>query len=612
MPYRSLHDEGVSDRLLKTQLARALILIPFLVLITIFFRYQVLHTTEYSLHSEENRLRRIELPPPRGLITDRNGRVLAENIPAYSIELYPQPLDSMRIALEKLSELLGLSVSQQEQLVQKYRQRSQSPLRVVTDIDEKIQAVLEEHRSEFPGIHLRSDMKRSYVYGEILAHVLGYVGEITDSEMESARYQDYTLGSLVGRSGIEAQYENLLHGKRGVKFIEVDASGRDLGPFLDRQPILPERGRDLQLTIDIRLQQAMYEILDTVDIGSMVAMDPNTGEILALASKPDFDPNRLSSGISSDEWRQLLFHPNKPFLNRVIQGNYPPGSTFKPFTAMLGAELGYIGPDVRSLEVVCHGGLQYGKRFFKCWQAGGHGKIGFHQAVEQSCDTFFYQLGIKIGLEAFCRYGKESGYFEKTGIDLPNEESGLVPDENWFNRNYGRGNWGPGNVLNLSIGQGEISLSPLQLTAMYASICTNGKRYRPHLLMGEPERYRMPDAVFSPQNIAILHVPLTDVVNGPLGTARGSRLWGQEKQLAGKTGTSQNPHGEDHALFVGIYPADAPEIVISVVVEHGLHGSSSARLVRDLVLRYIEYRQTEQQEELALHPDLRSAGEIHR
>ena len=600
MPYKSLRDESISDRLFRSQLARAAFLVPFLVLIAIFFRYQVLHTTEYSLHSEENRLRRIELPPPRGLITDRNGKVLAENIPAYSVELYPQPLDSMRLALERMSPVLGLAGSQQEQLIQKYRQHSQGPLQVATDIDDKTLAVLEEHRSEFPGIHLRSDMKRSYVYGRTLAHILGYVGEITDSEMENPRFLDYTLATLVGRSGIEAQYENLLHGTRGVKFMEVDARGRELGPFQNRQTILPERGQDLQLTIDVRLQLAMYEIIDTVKIGSMVAIDPNSGEILAMVSKPDFDPNRLSSGISADEWRQLLFHPNKPFLNRIIQGNYPPGSTFKPLTAMIGAELGYVGSELRSLEVVCRGGIQYGKRFFKCWVAGGHGKIGFHQAVAQSCDTFFYQLGIKIGLVEFCRYGRESGYFEKTGVDLPNEESGLIPDVNWFNRNYGRGNWGPGNVLNLAIGQGEISLSPLQLAEIYCTICADGRRYRPHLLMGEVDHFRVPDAIFSPENIKILRSPLTDVVNGSLGTARGSRLWGQEKLMGGKTGTSQNPHGDDHGLFVGFYPADEPEIVVCAVVEHGLHGSTTARFVKELVLRYIEYRQAEQQERIAL------------
>lgn len=599
MPYRGLHEESVSDRLLKAQVAKVIFLVPFLLLLTVFFRYQVLHTTEYSLHSEENRLRRIELPPPRGLITDRNGMVLAENIPSYSIELYPQPIDSMRIALERLAVLLNLDPGKQEQLVQKYRLRTQSPLRVATDIDEKTLAVVEEHRSEFPGIFIRSDMKRSYVYGEKLAHILGYVGEINENELEDERYKDYIMGSLIGRSGIEAQYESLLHGERGAKFVEVDARGRELGPFRDKPPILPVKGEDIQLTIDLRLQEAMHRIMEPVEIGVMVAMGPNNGEILAMVSKPDFDPNRLSSGISGAEFRELLFHPNKPFLNRAIQGLYPPGSTFKVFTALVGADLDFIKPEGKGLEITCRGGLQFGRRFFGCWKAGGHGKMDYNQAIVQSCDTYFYQLGIKIGLERFCQYGKESQFFEKTGIDLPNEESGLIPDEIWYNRNYGRDNWGPGNMLNLAIGQGEISMSPLQLADLYAAICNAGKRFRPHLLKGKVENYRLADIDFAPEHIEMLREPLTGVVNSPLGTARGSRLWGHERKMAGKTGTSQNPHGDDHGLFVGFYPADEPEIVASAVVEHGLHGSTVARYVRDLILAYIEIKAGLAQSEVA-------------
>ncbi|HUU30335.1 MAG TPA: penicillin-binding protein 2 [archaeon] len=599
MTYRSLQDESISNRLLKAQLAKFLFLLPFFILLIIFFRYQVLHTTQYSLHSEENRLRRIELPPPRGLITDRSGRVLAENIPSYSIECYPQPVDSMRIVLEKLSVLLNLDKGQQEQLIQKYLQRRQSPLRVATDIDKKTLAVVEEHNSEFPGILIRSDMKRSYVYGEQLAHVLGYVGEITETELEQERYQNYTIGTFIGRSGIESQYEDLLHGVRGIKFIEVDARGRELGPFIDRQPIPPVRGQDIQLTIDIRLQEAMYQLMETVEIGAMVALNPNSGEVLAMVSKPSFDPNRLSSGISGEEWRQLLFHPNKPFLNRAIQGTYPPGSTFKVFIALVGAELGLIKADGTGQITLCRGGLQYGSRFFKCWKPGGHGKMDYYQAIVQSCDTFFYQLGSKIGLENLSRYGKMSHFFEKSGIDLPNEESGMIPDEKWYDQNYGRGNWGPGNVLNLSIGQGEISLSPLQLVNLYAFVSTDGKRLRPHLLLQDIDNYRLPDLDFKPQNIELLRLPLTGVVNEELGTARGSKLYGQSRQLAGKTGTSQNPHGDDHALFVGFFPADKPEIAIATVVEHGLHGSTVARYVRDLVLAYIDLKEEEKRQEVA-------------
>jgi len=600
MSIRSLQDESVSDRLRKAQVAQIFFVLPFLLLISVFFRYQVLHTSEYQLHSEENRLRRIELPPPRGLILDRNGAVLAENIPAYSLEIYPLPVDSMTILLHRLAPLLDLDPEQQEQLIEDFRRHRTTPLKVSGNIDQKTLAVVEEHRNELPNIHLRSDMKRHYVLGEAVAHVLGYVGEINDREMEQERYKDYSMGSLIGRSGIESQYEHDLHGRQGIKFVEVDVRGRELGPFQDRPPLLPEPGKDLQLTIDSRLQQAMASIMDTVAIGAMVAMDPNSGEILAMVSRPSFDPNNLSAGISSRELRQLLFHPDKPFLNRTIQGVYPPGSTFKVFTAMAGAELGYIHPDYSGLEVVCRGGLQYGRRFFKCWESGGHGRVNLFSAIVLSCDTFFYQLGIKIGLDKFCEMGRQSGIFDKTGIDLPNEERGLIPDESWYNRTHGKGNWGPGNVLNLSIGQGEISMTPLEIASLYAAVATGGKRYRPHLVRGDIRQFRLPDLMFQPENIRMLMAPLSGVINDESrGTARGSRLFGHELHMGGKTGTAQNPHGEDHGLFVGIYPMEAPEIVVSIVIEFGGHGSATARLVRDLVLEYIRLKDLDNQKSLA-------------
>ena len=610
MSLRGMQEESVSDRLVKAQFAQVFFLIPFLILVVIFFGHQVLHTSEYSLHSEENRLRRIDLTPPRGLITDRNGQVMAENVPSYSIQFYPQPLDSMRIAIKKLAPLLKLSIPQQEQLLEKYRQLNLNPLTVAMDINQKTLAVVEERRSEFPGIFIRSEMKRSYVYGDQLAHVLGYVGEITDKELERERYKDYLLGSRIGRSGIEAQYEDILRGERGVKFIEIDARGRELGPFQTRAPILPKRGRDIQLTIDIRLQQAMYKITEQVEIGAMVALDPNSGEVLAMLSKPSFDPNLLTVGISGDQWRKMQYHPKKPFINRAIQGNYPPGSTFKLFTALMGLELGHIQGDGTGLKVRCRGGLQYGERYFKCWEQSGHGNIGYHQAIVQSCDTYFYQLGIKIGLEKFCEFGKQSGFFNRTGIDLPNEEAGFIPDINWYNRNYGIGNWGPGNVLNLAIGQGEISVTPLELAYVYAYLCTTGKRYRPHMLLEDKEKYHLPPLKIALEKLELLRAPLTGVVNEPKGTARGSRLWGHSRKLAGKTGTSQNPHGEDHALFVGFFPADEPEIVAAIVVEHGQHGSTYARLVRDLMLAYIDISERDKTaRELALDRDQPSIAE---
>lgn len=602
MPYRSLQNESVSDRLIKAQVAQFFFLLPFLALIAMFFRYQVLHTSEYLLHSEENRLRRIELPPPRGLILDRNGVVLAENVPSYSLEIYPLPTDSMRMLIDRLAPLLDLDLEKREQLIESYRRHRSSPLRISGDINQKILAVVEEHRNELANIHIRSDMKRHYVLGPGLAHVLGYVGEITDRELEQERFKDYSMGNLVGRSGIEAQYQETLHGRQGVKFVEVDARGRELGPFQGRPPLLPVPGQDLQLTIDVRFQKAMVAIMDTIKIGAMLAIDPNNGEILAMVSKPSFDPNRLSAGISGREWRQLLFHPDKPFYNRSIQGVYPPGSTFKVFTTLAGFELGHIRPDGSGIEATCRGGLQFGRRFFKCWERGGHGRVNYHSAIVRSCDTFFYQLGIKIGLEKFCEIGAKSELFDRTGIDLPNEERGLIPDVNWYNRNYGRGNWGPGNVLNLSIGQGEISMTPIQMAEMYVAIVNGGKRFRPHLLLGDTGKSRLPDLIFKPEYIRMLMAPLSGVINEDQGTARGSRLWGHSLHMGGKTGTSQNSHGDDHGLFVGIYPMESPEIVVGIVVEFGLSGSATARLVRDFILEYIKIKELDSPKLAAVSP----------
>ncbi len=570
-----------------------LVSVIFALVILRLFTLQVLEGARYRDLSEENRIRVEVLTAPRGEIRDRKGRMLADCVPSFTVTLDPfdkaYTRDPARLdtTLAALAPILGVDAETLRQKIQKERKVSFLPIRLRRNVDKKSVAFVSEHRDQLPGVQVESEPLRRYPLGLMASHLLGYVGEISDKELVNPAYAEYLSGDLIGRMGIERRYETVLRGKDGKRFVEVNAMGRK-GDFLgEKHPILPRRGTNLTLTIDLDVQRAAEEAFEPGARGAVVALDPRTGEVLALASKPNYDPNEFSMGITQERWNQLSSGGNYPLFNRAIQAAYPPGSTIKPFTALAGLEAGavlagtYFGSS-------CTGEFRFGSRLFGCWKHEGHGGLAMHDAIVRSCDVYFYQLGLRIGLERLAAYMSKLGLSEKTGIDLPQERRGLFPDAGWYDRRFGAGRWSRGIILNLAIGQGEVTLTPIKLAQLAAFIANGGTLWRPHLIRSvgsEPEspgdslRQVVP---VSERSLATIRSAMASVVNDPQGTGGQARL--DSIAVAGKTGTAQNPHGDDHALFICFAPAEAPRIAVAVLVENAGHGSTAAAPIARKVL----------------------------
>ena len=549
------------------------------------------HTYLYT-QSENNRVRVQPIIPKRGMVYDRDHRVLITNRASYTLSLIPAEMDR-NTTIGSLSRLLALSPDEVERRLRKSLVTRYQPVLIDRDIGFDKVAVLEEQNEAYPGVAYRKDQVREYIGGLGSECFTGYVGEISAEEIDNLDRTIYSAGRVIGKAGIEKTYDRDLRGLEGTDYVEVTAAGQTLGMLEDYRHVLPTPGSDMVLTIDIDIQRAADSAFGDFCCGAAVVIDPRNGEILAMVSKPPNDANIFSGVISDSLWRTILADPNNPLLNRPLNGLYPPGSTYKLVLAGATLEQGII--DRNTLLTSCVGGYRFGNRFFRCWEAGGHGRLPVVRAIEQSCDVFFYQLGYKLGLDEFYKYSQACGFGKRTGIDLPKESSGNVPSEDWYNERLGRRQWTQAVLLNLGIGQGELLVTPLQLAQFYCGLANNGKVYKPHLLrsiigpdgretsQGGELSFTLP---FSQGTLEILKEGLIAVVNGPGGTARGSRL--PNVTIAGKTGTAQNPHGEDHAWFVGFAPAERPEIVACVLVENAGHGSTySAPPVRDIIKVYM-------------------------
>ena len=573
-------------RNVRARIAKIFISCAVLLLALIAMQLQVFQTSKYRLHSDRNRLRKISIPAPRGLIMDRRGKLLAENIPSYSLYLIPFHGDSAGKVLRRLEEVLPLNEDRKKELERRLAQNSFSPVKVADNVDIRVRSFLEEHKGLIPGLLIRSEPLRYYRYGRELSHVIGYVGETTLSDRDKLSNIPVDEWGFVGRDGLELYYEGLLRGRAGTYYVEVDAREREIGMFRGREPVKPQRGTDIKLTIDLDLQLEAYRLFPEDRKGVFLCLDPRNGEIRALVSLPDYDPNTFVTGISSVVWKEMVDDPGSPFFNRVTQAGYPPGSTFKPAIALMALEKGIV--DLKFKEPLpCRGGIQFGNRWFHCWKEEGHGTLDLYQAIVQSCDSYFYQLGNRIGLEGILDGARMLGFSAVTGTDLPNEARGFVPDIEWYDRRYGKGGWGKGVALNLSIGQGELLVTPLQLAAFYSMIANGGNPVRPHLVEwtgASVERSnKMPENLFKP-----LQQALAGVVAEEKGTARHAGLVAGV-EMAGKTGTAQNPHGDDHSIFVGYAPVTDPEVLAVAIVEGAGHGSSvAAPLVGRLLRRYFE------------------------
>lgn len=566
--------------------ARIALLTVLAVLVGAFFKMQVLHSTAYTLRSEENRLRAIPIPAPRGAIYDRDGRVIAESVPGYSISLLPGPVDSVTAALRRIAPYLDLGPDRQESLLARFKEFPYQPLVLVDDATFEQVSTIEERRPEFRRAVVEMQPRRYYPYGPLFAHAVGYVGEISEAELASDSFAGYDAGRIVGKSGVEKEYEKVLGGTPGVRYVEVDARGSVVSEFGPRPTVPPEPGQDLTLGLDARLQQEADSLFPQDKRGAVVALDPRTGEVLLFYSRPSYDPNDFVGGISSELWRRLRDDPARPLLNRVTGAAYPPGSTWKPVLATIA-----MRDDVANIHShmpsPCRGALRYGNRLFRCWKPEGHGDLDMSGAIQQSCDVFFYQLGLEVGLDPMLEGATKLGFGRRTGIDLPYEETGMIPpSRSWYNQRYGKYGWTESVVLNLAIGQGENDETPLRQAYFYAALATGSSPIVPHLL--RDESFQRNHAAWSlglseSERQDLVHA-LERVVNEPGGTAYAHRL--ERWTIAGKTGTAQNPHGDPHSWFVAFAPAEHPEIVLAALVENG-HPDNSTSLAVPLATRLI-------------------------
>jgi penicillin-binding protein 2 len=562
------------------------------ILVTAFFHTQVVTGKAYAMRSEENRLRPIVIPAPRGTILDRNGEVVATSITGYSVSILPGDSATIHSTLQDLAPFLGLSANDVAVLFQRRNARPNDLLEVTQGATFSQAAAIEERRAAFPNLLVVERPRRYYPAGPAIGHMIGYVGEISERELQLPKYKDagYRQGQLIGKSGIEAQYELMLGGKDGARFVEVDAMGRVVDPRSTVGAVSPTPGKTLHLTLDLELQKYIHSIFPDTMMGAVVALVPSTGEVLALYSHPNYDPNDFVGRIPGNLWRELNTDPMKPLLDRTVNALYPPASTWKTATALIGIQRGMVTA-TSHMPIPCTGGMLYAGRYARCWNRAGHGSLDLAHAIEKSCNVYFYQLGIRIGLAELTRSGTRLGFSRKTGIDLPNEKSGIFPTGiDWLKRRFGY--VAPSDVMSLAIGQGPNQQSVLRQSYFYSAIAGNGTAPRPHLvaddsLRVDDDKHPALDLNLSRTGLSALWQGLS-LVTEQDGTAVQSSL--ARYKLYGKTGTAQNPQGPDHGWFVGFAgpPNGNPEVVVGVIVEHGLHGDAAAPLAAKVANFYLD------------------------
>ncbi len=562
--------------------ARWVLSLAFALLIGAFFRTQILQHDKYQLRAETNRLRAIPLEPPRGAILDRNGETIAENLPGFAVKLFAASRDSLRAVLERFAAVEPLDSAMMDDIERRWQAARYQPVVVYGDATFETISRLEERRALLPGLIIQSEPKRFYPYGKAVAHLVGYVGEVTEHDLETGRYPGADAGSIVGKSGLERQYDSVLRGRTGVRYVEVNARGRLVRDNVGSAMLPPDPGAPLLTTIDLPLQRFIDSIWPAGMRGAMIAMTPK-GEIRALYSAPSYDPNLFVGGIATADWRALNDNTDKPLLNRAINGGYPPASPFKLATAAMGLKRGLI--DLHShMPLPCTGGYRLGNRIFRCWKKDGHGSLDLIGAVAQSCDVYFYQLGQKLGLDNMLADGVALGFSGRTGVDLPSEQASLYPASNaYFDKHYGPRNWSPpATVLNFSIGQGENTQTLINMVQFYQGLAGDGIERPPYVVQpraGVPVQ----DMGLTPEQLDGLRRALIAVLER--GTGGRSRQEGI--QIAGKTGTAQNSHGKDHGWFIGFAPAEKPVLVVGAIMEAAEHGSVVGPYVTKVLARYI-------------------------
>ena len=611
MAYRTPVGDSSSDSRIFKRRANVAALICILMIAGLFVRLAKLQIVEYahfSNLSENNRVRLMALPPNRGLIYDRNGVILAENRPTFHLELIPEQIDDLEATLKDLSEIVSLS----ERDVSEFRDsmrahRSFQSISLRTRLDDVEVARLAVNRHRFPGMDISARLTRHYPQGESAVHAVGYVGRINEKELENIDQGNYRGSSHIGKTGLERFYEDELHGTVGQQKVEINAEGRIL-KVVDKIPSVP--GNDLFLSLDIELQKVAEAALGELH-GSVVAIIPQTGEVLVFASTPTYDPNLFVHGISFAKYKELQTSEGKPLFNRPLFGQYPPGSTLKPFVGLAGLETRTVNTDE---EINCKGHYlipdDETQRKYRDWKKEGHGPTDIDDAIEQSCDVYFYDLAYRMGIDRIHDFLAKFGFGEKTGIDLYGERSGLLPSRDW-KKKVRKTIWYPGETLIAGIGQGYMLATPLQLAEATATLANKGVKIQPHLVQSIRSAETVKTEVFEPKESQFnlrnprhwddMFLAMKKVVHGKWGTARATG-WGMKYKMAGKTGTAQvfgiaqdEEYDEetvarklrDHGLFVAFAPFEAPEIVVAVVVDNGEHGSQMAPIARKVIDHYL-------------------------
>ena len=555
--------------------------------------------------SEQNRVRKISLADYRGKIKDRHGNVIVNVRPSFSLYVTPEDADNLSESLEFLSGLIEINKDKLRSDIR--RSPSFKNVLIKRDISRREVAYIEENKMLLPGIRIKIEPIRNYAHKDFASHVLGYLGEVSKSELKISKFSRYELGDMVGKNGLEKIYESHLRGKKGFKEVEVDVSGRELKVL---RKFSPKTGNSLVLTLDSRVQSKLETLMDEVlrensVEGSAVVMKVQSGEIIAMVSKPSFDPNSFATGISTKQWSGLVLDEKNPLQNRTIDGQYPPASTYKIVTAYAALAEKIIKPES---TIFCPGHFRLGKRDYRCWKKRGHGDMNLHDALVQSCDVYFYTLGHRLGINNLAKYATKLGLGELTGIVLKGEKSGLVPSKQW-KKKFKNEPWYPGETISASIGQGYNLVTPLQSARMISTIASGGLLVRPYLVKRIEDYDGRLIQEFSPEVIKKIKIEpevlrnikegLRGVVHEAHGTGRRARL--KNVIVAGKTGTAQvvamkdseeiDPEEEtpyshrDHAWFVAFAPYENPEVAVSVIIEHGGHGGATAAPIAGGILK---------------------------
>jgi penicillin-binding protein 2 len=581
----------------KLHMSQYVVAIVMLVLCAWLWRLQILGADSYRVLAEQNRIRKVPVLAPRGRIFDREGRILVDNYPSVSCYLLREQQRNLEADLPLIAAGLHIPVEQIQGTLRHFQYAAKyQPIPLKADITPDEQAFIEAHRNELPELETLEEQRRLYPKDGFAAHLIGYVGEVSENDLNNSKYAAYEPGDVVGKSGVEEAYDEILRGTDGSRDIVVNSHGKEVGQMGQE---LATPGQDLRLTIDLDLQMAAEKALEGKN-GAIVAMDPHTGEILAMVSRPAFDPNEFAVRLSSTYWKSIMDNPSHPMMNKAIQAQVAPGSTFKVIMTMAGLQENIA----QDMKVSCNGGATFYGHFFGCDRH--HGYVDIHNALPYSCDTFYYTLANKLGIDNIARYAGSVGIGQKTGIDLPDEQAGILPSEQWKLKTQ-HDKWYAGETISVGIGQGATEVTPLQLARALSGIASGGVLVRPHVVFEDELK---PDELAAIQSTypgsGRKTIPLTaqnwetitdDMANvlSPIGTAAEAHLAGVD--FAGKTGTADVISGRaknssdkstiPNAWFVGMTPRRNPDIVVAVLWEHGYWGNNSAKLAAQVITAYV-------------------------